>query len=316
MDPINSEDKFRRIGQGFCATVWAPETGGGHAIKREDGGPGRSVLKDYEMHKKVLESVPTMVHVPQCHRYIRHDDATWWESYIARFPHHSQKACNALLTDRIEPFSQSARNVIIDKYCPEALKETVNASDPDRDCLIRPYLGRRRRLVENSRFQGFSLRNLPLHLDQIEELGLPGPLYAKFMAQTLAELYWRAHVDANDIEFVLDLRPEKPTTYGSISSHSSVIAIESPFLGEHALWTLDFDCCTEMSMNEAGVEQAVKAFFKNNPYYPRPSRGTDQRLWSDFKDQFLRASAAILGAGGTYAHLPALWVEMAEASDD
>lgn len=315
MDTSIDQDKLRRIGQGFCATVWAPETGGGYAIKREDGGPGRSVLRDYEMHRRVLESRPTLVHVPQCHRYIPHYDATWWKSYIQGFPHQFQKRCNALITDRIEPFPQSVRNNLIDKYCPPSLKQTVSTSDPDRDCLVRPYLGRQRRLIEHSRFQAFSLRNFPLHIDQIEDLGLDADQYARIMAQTLAELHWKAHVDANDIEFVLAPPPEKSAACKPPASPSSAVTIDSPHLGEHALWILDFDCCKDMPMDEAGVQQAVKAFFRNDPYYPRPRDGTDQSLWNVFRDHFLRASAEILGVKSPHSPLPGLWVEMVEEFD-
>ena len=54
MDP-----EFHRIGQGFCRTAWATPIGSGHsfAIKREDGGPRRSLRNDYEMHEKVLKSI-------------------------------------------------------------------------------------------------------------------------------------------------------------------------------------------------------------------------------------------------------------------
>jgi len=68
------------------------------------------------------------------------------------------------------------REILIQRYCPESLVEEIKGSDANRDCLIRPYLGRRRRVVvstRTSRFREFSLRNFPLHLDQMEELGIP-----------------------------------------------------------------------------------------------------------------------------------------------
>ena len=41
--------KFRRIGAGFCGSVWAPDQREPFAFKREDGGPGRSLLNDFVM---------------------------------------------------------------------------------------------------------------------------------------------------------------------------------------------------------------------------------------------------------------------------
>ena len=40
-------------------------------------------------------------------------------------------------------------------------------------------------------------------MDQTKELDLPTTLYARIMARTYAVLCWSAHVDGNDVEFVL-----------------------------------------------------------------------------------------------------------------
>ena len=127
-------------------------------------------------------------------------------------------------------------------------------------------------------------------------------------------MQWKAHIDANDVEFVLAPPPksnqskafEEPMAHGTI--------IKSHSLGEHAVWILDFDCCKPMSLDEKGVDQAVTAFYQNDPYYPRPKRGDlgDQTLWKVFKDRFLEASETILERGTPTAHLPALWVELVE----
>ena len=65
-------------------------------------------------------------------------------------------------------------------------------------------------------------------------------------------------------------------------------------------------------MDEKGVEQATAAFYRNDPYYPRPGRdnSVDQALWKEFKIHFLEASEAILGQGNPEAYLPALWVDI------
>ena len=60
------------------------------------------------------------------------------------------------------------------------------------------------------RFQAFSLRNYPLHLDQMEELAIPFDhleSYARAMAETLAVMHWGAGMDGNDVEFVLGSHP-------------------------------------------------------------------------------------------------------------
>lgn len=320
-----TNSSFRRIGQGFCGTVWAAPTGSEavSAIKREDGGPGRSLHNDYEMHLEVLNCLsgrlPRLL-VPDCHEYISCHDQKWREGWLLKFPKEFQIPCNALVSERIPPFTKQVRDSLIDKYCPDSLRpnnELIKSSEPNQDCLIRPYLGRRRRLEKQSRYKSFSLRNYPLHIDQIEELKLDGKLYATIMAETLAHLYWEANVDANDIEFVLaPPRRDHVNQLGVPSHHDSII--KGGKLGDHVVWILDFDCCRTMTLDAKGVEQAVAAFYRNDPYFPRPGRdnSADQVLWKEFKDRFLEESSAILEQRGLEARLPALWVSSVEQRTD
>lgn len=127
-------------------------------------------------------------------------------------------------------------------------------------------------------------------------------VYARVMAETLAVLYWVAHIDGSDVEFVL--APERQGETGRV--------VESGVLGEHTVWLLDFDCCRDMSQDEAGVEQAVAAFYKNDPFFSRPGRENerDRLLWKTFRERFLEASGQILGSETSLARL---WVKMIEA---
>lgn len=57
-------------------------------------------------------------------------------------------------------------------------------------CLFRPYFGRRRvdsnASGRKSMLKSISLRNYPLHIDQMEVLGLPAYIYASVIADGLA----------------------------------------------------------------------------------------------------------------------------------
>ncbi|KAL8821466.1 MAG: hypothetical protein Q9223_000515 [Gallowayella weberi] len=255
------------------------------AVKREDGGPARSLYNDDVMHRKILSSLPSQhyLRVPVCHQYITSQDSLW-EKLSLIFPTQFQITCNSLISERIPHFPQEVRERIIDKYCPDQLKATIISSEPDRDCLIRPYLARRR---------------LPPRTD----LSLDSALYASIMAEALANLYWKAHIDANDIEFVLAPQSSKDVASASES-------MNSPFLGNHVMWILDFNCCKTMSMDAEGVEPAVTAFYKNDPFYPRPEWEVEkgQALWTVFKVQFLESSNEILEQGSSKACLPACTV--------
>ncbi|KAK4978604.1 hypothetical protein LTR42_001104 [Elasticomyces elasticus] len=132
-------------------------------------------------------------------------------------------------------------------------------------------------------------------------MGLPIDEYAQVMADTLAVLYWHAKTDANDVEFVL-----APPRQGEEDN-----AFQSEMLGAHGLWLLDYDCVNHITLDDAGIEQAARAFFRNDPFYPRPDweHETDRRLWEVFSRRFLESSTAILGD----ARLARMMIERLEA---
>ena len=291
--------KFRHIGAGACGSVWAAER---HdiAMKREDGNPGRSLLNDYNMHRLVLDTaskVNISVCVPRWPTFIKNDDQDWWDRNLTRLPT-GYSSCNALCSERIPPLPQEVRHRLIDRYCPPTLIEAIRDDDRNRDCLVRPYLGKRK--VQNQarkapKLPCFSLRNLPLHLNQVEDLQLPILKYAQAMAETLAMMHWAAKIDASDIEFVLGAIP--PQT-GIVEAHN---VYPHSILGSHALWVLDFDCCKPMTMDDAGIEQAAHAFIINDPYFPRPTIGArffDNTPWIDFRDRYLECSQKLVTAHG------------------
>ncbi|KAI1279019.1 zinc finger protein-domain-containing protein [Xylaria sp. FL0933] len=311
-----------RIGAGFCGSVWADTGGGSVAIKREDGGPGRSLHNDSEIHQRLIAAyqrcrVPCLFAIPTWHCYVPAADAT---KIVHRFPS-GYSSCNILLSERIPPLPADVRDLLIAKYCPPELAPNITADPRNHDCLIRPYLGRRRRGFKNSTFRTFSLRNYPLHLDQIEDLKLDLLEYARRMAQALAFMHWSAGIDANDVEFVL--APPPPPTIPIFSSPSipgnPLTTISSTVLSDHCLWILDFDCCRPMTMDETGLKQAARAFWRNDPFYPRPPGKDDKQqrdveLWSHFKHAFLDASAEIIGSDDEERrHLPGLLLELIEA---
>jgi hypothetical protein len=117
------------------------------------------------------------------------------------------------------------------------------------------------------------------------------------MAETLAIMHWVVRVDANDVEFVLAPVPpdsDDDDDDGEKGKGKGGRGWEN-VLGQHALWMLDFDLCRDMSMDEAGVEQAVVAFWKNDPFYPRPEEGSV--LWKAFRDMYLATSLRVVNVG-------------------
>ncbi|KAF3001882.1 hypothetical protein E8E13_005618 [Curvularia kusanoi] len=129
----------------------------------------------------------------------------WWQTQLHKFPV-GYTACRALVSERIPKVPRCVSDKIVDLFCAgnDSLAAFVKTNDDDDACLIRPYLGRRRRHRQDgpstSRFQRFSLRNVPLHVDQMEVLGLDTHAYAETMADALALMHWGARIDANDVE--------------------------------------------------------------------------------------------------------------------
>ncbi|RDW81268.1 zinc finger protein [Aspergillus mulundensis] len=314
---------LRRIGAGFCGTVWAAEERGS-AFKREDGGPHRSLLHDFQTHQHILhcmhqtdlteapETKQTQynINIPLCHGYIDPLDA-WWKNNLARFPE-GYEPCNTIHAQRIPPVPEATRRFLTEQYCPEPLRANILASDANRDCMIRPYLGRRRvRASKPSRFQAFSLRNYPLHLDQMEEIGIPETDiagYARTMAKALAQLHWVAHVDGNDVEFVLASPNDQPDENRSPESWSNA-------LGLHEMWMLDFDLARPMTVDKQGARQAANAFKGNDPYYPRPDKNS--YLWIAFRGQYVATSEMCLQKESQATkELPVYFVHLVEESSE
>lgn len=298
---MGDSPKLYRIGAGFCGTVWAAADHGS-AFKREDGGPDRSIINDYNMHRRIHSCMkqekgyieeecsrdPTAfvsrIQVPACYDLLV-PTCTWWNDNLGLFPHGYQP-CNMIHAQRISPVSEKARKLLIETYCPPQLVSEISSSETNRDCLLRPYLGRRRTqtTTRRSRFQAFSLRNYPLHVDQMEEIGLSTDTiigYARAMAEALAVMHWVAEVDGNDVEFVL-------AAPNDILDQDRRSRSWSDVFGEHQMWLLDFDLVREITMDSEGVQKAVKAFWKNDPFFPRPDAHSE--LWKGFRGQYLQTS--------------------------
>lgn len=256
------------------------------ALKREDGGPGRSIKNEVSVQSQVCQLSPilTQTLVPQCLGLLDNQNARW-DHILPLLPDTFEK-CNAMISEKIEPVSANSQKLLIGTYCPEEMRDDISASRQNQHCLVRIYLGRRRLLHQTRGKRFFSLRNFPLHADQAEELDLPCERYAKAMAEALATLHWAVGTDAADVEFVLGAPRDEAPKEG----------YETLFLGQHALWVLDFDCSRPIQANDAGLTAIARSFWRNDPYYPRPHRQEehDQKLWEVFAAEYRRVGVEIV----------------------
>ncbi|KAI1122160.1 zinc finger protein-domain-containing protein [Nemania abortiva] len=294
---------LHRIGVGSCGSVWSDISPrpGGVAMKCGEGG---SLKYDSDMHQRILEAYKSgkarRFAMPIWLGYISADTA---KKFADEFPRGWPQG-SILLTERILPLPKTTSHFLTEKYCPRRLISSIATDSSNHVCLVRPYLGGRRGSYRDSTSHGFSLCDFPLYLDQMEELGLEIHIYASRMAKALAFMHWSAQVDANGVDFVLAPAPKAP------------LMMRSPVLGKHCLWMLDFDRCRPMTMDDAGLEKATRAFWENNRYYPRPVKGVgeDSLLWHHFKHCYLEESSYIVGLGDVRQHgLPRNFIAMIEA---
>ncbi|KAF5548417.1 Centromere V [Fusarium mexicanum] len=289
----SSPEKLLRIGTGCCGSVWADadstkDNGTPSCIKREDGDPHRSIANEHFIHQLVVQSLQLNpqharnFRIPLCRGFLNKDDEDW-SLVLPRLPPGS-KPCNALLGEKVQPLSEDVRKLLVSKFARGGSDQDAIINDKKNEhCLIRPYLGRRKKDWENTnRSTFFSLRNFPLNLDRMIELGLDVQSYVKVMAEGLAFLHWVARIDANDVEFVL-------ARSRSTSNLHPYSPFDTTIFGPHSMWIIDFDCCNPVTMDENGAAAAAECFWRNDPYYPRPwsTDTSDEELWCAFKGHYL-----------------------------
>ncbi|KAH6632541.1 zinc finger protein-domain-containing protein [Chaetomium tenue] len=308
-----SDAPLERIGYGSCGSVWADASRfpdidrceSALVLKRADGLPDRSIENEAQIHKDILAPIASKpefltgfhFYIPRQIQFLQPGTPSWNE-ILPRLPPESV-ACQALISERILPLPRDIRRLMVEKFWNgrDDLRDSIINDKRNEHCLIRPYLGRRRVGVgtgeRRSMFKSISLRNYPLHIDQMEALGLPTHEYASAMADALAFLLWVAKIDACDVEFVL-ARPR--TVVCAEPCRLGTCAFTPGVLGPHALWILDFDCCKKLPMSVNGIRIAAERFWRNDPFYPNPDAKCekDTALWEVFKDRFLDTSRKVM----------------------
>ncbi|KAK3376888.1 hypothetical protein B0T24DRAFT_677747 [Lasiosphaeria ovina] len=262
-----STTPLKRIGYGSCGSVWASPSANidsralAAVLKRGDGLPERSLAHEAQMHRHILATLtsttltsPTtsLFNIPQHIAFLQPSSPSpSWPHILPRLPH-GPAPCDALVSERIIfmslPHCDCTRRFLATTFWrgPRGLVDAVVGAKANEHCLVRPSLGRRRHHQERSRPPPISLRNFPLHADQMEALGLPTQAYEAAMADALAFL--PAYVLA------------RPRSHSS-PAHAQVFtgAEDTALVGAHALWVLDFDCCGPRRSASGGMILSTRA---------------------------------------------------------
>ncbi|KAK1702571.1 hypothetical protein BDP67DRAFT_496799, partial [Colletotrichum lupini] len=197
----------------------------------------------------------------------------FWEENLELFLRYIWFPCETnhiLCMERIFPLPKPVRHCLIEKFCPPQGREQLMKSEANKDCLVRPYLGR---IKCGTGGQFFSLRNFKLHANQIKDLKMkPADLYLG-MAHALAVMHWVAKIDGNDVEFVIGRPPVAEqvvrTDYRLVdilvlkpmTSTYELLTHKPSEFGRRvtSLWKIDFDDWPDITMDDAGIDKAVKA---------------------------------------------------------
>jgi hypothetical protein len=302
-----SQQHFTMIGKGQCGSVYALK-GTTMAIKLPNTSSKTDELfRELKNHmvvhktfKAVYSSSSSAIRVPKMMCWVTPESNSFWSEKAALFQDRGQVPNYGLVSERIYPLPRPVREALVSALCP---KQIVNFKDEflrkpqNKDCLVRLYLGRRHD-NRTSNPKSISMRNFPLHADEMERIGLETKAFALAMAEALALLHWKAGLDANDVEFVLG---STPALTGNPSCED-VSATDKDSAGnlwqldlEHrtiSVWLLDFNECKAFKHDASGLKQLVRGFWFNDPYYPRPNStvAKDKATWEMFACHYLKIS--------------------------
>ena len=286
---VGTTSGFREIGTGSISKAFE-HPGAVWAYKLPLTDDVSKLWNNYIMNRRIEHSFEQLgplagqVEVPRAVWYAQARTAEFWDANIDRFPFtdvflHQRR--DILCIDRIFALPKPTRDRLVDLYCHEKGRESAKENAANRDCLVRPLLGRIRQ-SSASRLNIFSPRDFKLHLDQIKDLGLEAHDLAYAMADALAVLHWHTKIDAMDTEFALGSSPQDdqndrrriPLQKLMITNIPTItfeyVTNSNPNLAKRvtSLWLLDFDACADISMDQAGVNMACKAFAETDASCP------------------------------------------------
>ncbi len=265
---------------------------------------GPSLEQEYNLHLAVVNAfdkydgmADSGVRVPRVFDIIHADDEFWGQN-THKFPIEHQSPGTMMHMERILPLPKVARQALITHFypsdngspslSPEQLRRVLDHT-PNKHCLARTYLGK-----DNGSFttDSFSLRNFPLYLRPMQELGLDVMGLASAMGKAFAIMHWGAGVNGDDVEFVLG-------TSAMTREGSDALNFQRRAVGFHLL---DFGQCDLVDL-EHEDEDTVYQSFKgamvtgdNQLFIPHYAKSPE--LFSAFKGGYMEAGQMILEERG------------------
>jgi hypothetical protein len=104
-----------------------------------------------------------------------------------------------LMMQKVPSWPLEAKKAVLKTIRRSKTPDQESESNESGDFLLHPYLGRRGQTGD----RGLSLPDLPIRVEQMEEMNMDIRAYARAMGEALAVMYWSAGIDAEGVEYVL-----------------------------------------------------------------------------------------------------------------
>ena len=147
---VGTTTAFREIGTGSIGKVFEhPGTIWAYKLPLTDD--ASKLWNNYIMNRRIEHSFKQLgplagqVEIPRAVWYAQASTAEFWDTNIDRFPFtdvfpHQRR--DILCIERIFPLPKPTRERLVDLYCHEKGRESAKENAANRDCLVRPLLGR------------------------------------------------------------------------------------------------------------------------------------------------------------------------------
>ncbi|KAI6088868.1 hypothetical protein F4821DRAFT_83948 [Hypoxylon rubiginosum] len=287
--------KYRDIGEGPQGIVYE-RLGSILATKKElPTNKGRRLSEEFAIHRKVFAAftkykVYSDIHVPQPYDFTPGELIS--PQLLSQMPENDRQPSDIVTMERILPLPKVVRKAIIQKFHPDGIvrdEHRVTQILDEREnkhCLARVYLGMETLPIPK---ESFSLRNFPLTLDRMVDLGLDAKHFAVMIGNAYAIMHWAAIITGDDVEFVLGTSASPNNDFQHRRVH---------------MYLLDFGRCdtvNTVNINEyqEDVFQALKRSMvrhRNQIYLPHPRRNTE--LYQAWKSAYMSTSDKIVRQEG------------------
>lgn len=295
--------KINQIGSGLQGAVFEV-VGQALALKKES--PGNETLSSNLWHEFIIHRAVSaafdeyehathrQVHVPKPYRFIsKTQNHTFWDEVLPKMPLAYRARGDVVKMERILPLPKVVRKALIthlygrDRNLEATDIESLLNEPNNKHCLARVYFGQT--IGPMNLDNSAPLRNFPLYLGFMEELGIDTVAIANEMGKAYAILHWGAGINGDDVEFVL-----------GTSAVEVPRALVEPQDFQHravGLYLLDFGQCEAVDLTQDCdvVYQAIKGAMvtgDNQRFIPHYSRSPG--LFEVFKNGYMDAGNAIL----------------------